>query len=383
MLCETEKPSLKRGQLTIELTTSALCDLDCTYCFEGAKTNANRLDDLDKLILRIRQLKELDWYKKNYDSMNISFWGGEPTLNVNYIIRIMHEFDADADVHFHIYSNGYNRKNWQKLLENINPSKLDVQISYDGRGINDMFRLTNNGKSTADMVLNNFEWLTTAGLKSLWFKSTLPGKAIPNLYRTWLEFEELHEKYKDTENVRVAFAPTLDYTMGPNSHEDKKLGVFKEQMMMIAKKEIDFYKKYGRHLCSWFGTGDEKVTCSAGLNMVAVDVDGSTYACHGALYSPGKENMKSSTIFDESFIEDIQKFNNSFEKTVTEKNPICEQCVATMCMICPVASYEMSEETEFFSKWGDKQINGLCDFYQTFGRIDRTIQNYLRTNMEK
>ena len=111
--------------------------------------------------------------------------------------------------------------------------------------------------------------------------------------------------------------------------------------------------------------------------MVAIDVNGDSYACHGALYAPGKEEMKSSSIFDDEFVHRIAKFNDSFETTVHTVSDVCKSCVATMCMICPVASHEQSKETEFFAKWGDRQINGLCEFYQTFGEIDRTVQHHL------
>jgi radical SAM protein with 4Fe4S-binding SPASM domain len=163
------------------------------------------------------------------------------------------------------------------------------------------------------------------------------------------------------------------------SERNSMLSVFREQMLLIAKKEIEFYKKNGRHLCTWFAGDDAKINCSAGLNMIAVDVDGGTYACHGALYSPGKEEMKSATIFDDDFVEKVSKFNDKFLPSVTNINPVCESCVATTCMICPVASYELSKEESFFSKWGDRQINGICSFYQTFGKIDRTVQHHLNT----
>ena len=379
-ICEpTETTMMKRGHLTFELTTSALCDLDCSYCFEGAKTNPKRLDDLDILIKRINETLDSEWTQKYYSGVQLSFWGGEPTLNYNYIIRLMKEFEQDERVSFHIYSNGFNRKNWEKLIAGIDPSKLEVQISYDGKPIGDIFRVTNNGKPTSDIVLKNFDWFTSINFKSLYFKSTVPSKSIPNLYKTWLEFEQLHSRYVERDNLRISFAPTLDYSMTPRDEDERnsKIDIFKEQMLLIAKKEIEFYKKYGRHLCTWFAAGDSKVNCSAGMNMVAVDVDGKTYACHGTLYTPDKDLMRSSSIFDDDFVEKISKFNDSFVPSVTSKNPICESCVATTCLICPVASYELSKEKDFFSRWGDKQINGICSFYQTFGKIDRTVQNHL------
>lgn len=377
-ICENKIPEGSRGKLTVELTTSALCDLDCTYCFEGVKTNPKRLEDLDLLIKRIREMLKFDWFKKNYSGLCLSFWGGEPTLNPNYVIKLMNEFKDDEEVMFHMYSNGFNRKNMQKIIETVDLSRFEVQISYDGRPVNDKFRLTKNGKSTADMVLGTFDYLANAGV-TVYFKSTLPGSAISNLYDTWLDFEQLFEKYKDHgDKVKVSFAPTLDQTMAP-TEEFKSISVnlFREQMLKVAKKEIEFFKKYNRHLCTWFAAGDHKTNCSSGFNMFAVDVSGETFACHGSLYSPDRDEMKSSSIFDDDMIEKISKFADSFENSVKAIPSSCKSCVATMCTICPVSTFERSEEESFHARWEDRQINGLCDYYQTFGEIDRAVQHYL------
>ena len=86
------RPVTHKGPLTLELTTTALCDLDCTYCFEGQKTNKQKLEKLDVVIKRIYELLESDWVTETYSGLNISFWGGEPTLNPGYVIKIMNEF---------------------------------------------------------------------------------------------------------------------------------------------------------------------------------------------------------------------------------------------------------------------------------------------------
>ena len=378
-ICET-RPSFDqtRGKLTLELTTSALCDLDCTYCFEGAKVNSQKLEALDLLIKRIYEILEFDWFKEKYNGLSISFWGGEPTLNPHYIIKIMNEFQHRDEVQFHMYSNGFNRKNMIKILDNVDTSKFEIQISYDGRTINDKFRLTKNGKTTSEMVLETFEYLVERGI-TVFFKSTLPSSAINHLHRTWLDFQQLYLKYKGrSKNSRVSFAPTIDYSMLPSEEtKSAKVAIFREQMLLIAKEELAFHAEHGHHLCTWFNAGDQKTNCSAGLNMVSIDVNGDSYACHGALYADGKEAMKSSSIFEEDFVNKIRDFNDSFEKPVNTVSEVCKECVATMCMICPVSTYDVSKKEDFFGKWGDRQVNGLCEFYQTFGEIDRSIQRYI------
>lgn len=378
--CENPINKNNRGTLTFELTTTALCDLNCTYCFEGVKSNPKKLQDLDILIKRINEMLEFDWFKENYTDLSISFWGGEPTLNYNYIIKIIDAFKSDDRVKFHMYSNGYNIENMKKVLDNVDYSKFEIQISYDGRLINDIFRITHTKNSSADKVLETFKYIAEKGI-NVFFKSTIPNNSINYLFETWLNFEQLHNEYKDFKNVRISFAPTIDYTMIPSEEEKKeKVQVFREQILKIAKKELEFYKENNRFLMTWFGSKNDKTNCSAGFNMVSIDVDGKSYACHGALYSKDKQELNSSSIFEDNFINKIKEFNDNFEPAIHNVSEVCKGCVATMCMICPVSSFSASKETAFMNKWTDRQVNGLCEFYQTFGEIDRSVQNYLRSN---
>ncbi len=367
-----------RGKLTLELTTTAMCDLACTYCFEGEKVNKEKLKDIDTLIKRIHEMLEFDWFNENYDGMSISFWGGEPTLNLPYIIQIMNEFKDNDMIVFHMYSNGYNLVNMKKLIEAVDYSKFEIQISYDGAVINDKFRVTHNNKTSSDSVLETFKYLADKGV-TVFFKSTLPSDSLQYLHETWLDFEKLHNEYIDYNNVRVSFAPTIDYTMIPDAEaKEMKVKIFEEQILKIASEEIKFYEVNGRFLMSWFSGSDNKSNCSAGLNMIAIDTNGDSYACHGALYSDKKGQMKSSNIKDDDFINNIKDFNNSFEDSVKDISDTCKDCVATMCMVCPVSTFSLSEEKGFFGKWNDREVNGLCSFYKVFGEIDRTIQKYIR-----
>lgn len=375
-VCNTEIKN-KRGSLTFELTTTALCDLNCTYCFEGVKSNPKKLQDLDLLAKRIREILDTDWFNENYIKAQISFWGGEPTLNYNYITKIINEFKDDERVWFQMYSNGYNIENMKKVVDNVDCSKFNIQISYDGRIINDHYRLTHTGKSSADLVLQTFKYLADKGI-SLHMKSTIPGTGIKYINETWDNFNELRNEYKDYKNVRINFAPTLDYAMMPSDEDKlKEVQIFREQVLKIAKKEIEFYKNNGHFLMSWFGGSNSKANCSAGLNMIAIDVDGNSYACHGVFYSKNKDKLKSSSIFDDDFINNIKEFNDSFETSVKNVPEACKKCVATTCIVCPVNTFNISKKESTKEKWEDRAVNGLCEFYQAFGEIDRSIQKYL------
>lgn len=369
----------RRNQFTLEITTTALCNLGCTYCFEGVKTNTQRLDDkVDVIKKRIYELLASEWFNQKYDSLNISFWGGEPTLNGDLILDIMKEFQANDKISFHIYSNGYNRKRMDAIVDVVDLNKLHVQISYDGKDINDKFRLTHSGKPTSTQVVENIEYFAKKGV-SLSLKSTIPLKSMTGLYKTWLDFKQLHDRLSGIgKNITISYAPTIDYVEEiPRDNLPEMIQAFRKEMLMIAKEEIEFFRKHNRHLCSWFNGSDTKSHCTSGANMHAIDVDGNTYACHGSLYSPNKDLMKGGNIMDDDFINSVIKMSERYSKPIERVADECKGCVATTCMICPVSSLDNSKKEDYFDRWTDRWVNNMCGFFKTFGEIDRSVQAYL------
>lgn len=373
-----------RGNFTLEITTTALCDLNCTYCFEGEKTDKRRLDkDLPVILKRIDSLLEDEtWFQKHYDRLNISFWGGEPTLNPNFIVEIMNKYKDREMVDFHIYTNAFNMNNMNRILDNVDTTRLHVQVSYDGKPVNDTYRLTKNKRTTSNQVIDNLYKIAKRGV-SVNLKATLPLDNMEMLLDTWKDYKEIQEiLWRVNKDIQVNYAPTIDYVARISMEEKSEaLKIFREQMLGVAKHEIEFFKEHGRHLCSWFGGEDNRKHCTAGMNMAAIDQAGDIFACHGAIYSDKKDELQSATLQDEDFVEKIAKYSKQFEEPIKKVSSTCEECVATTCMICPIVSHERSDKEEFFDKWTDNWANDLCGFFQAFGEIDRAVQKHLLKEM--
>lgn len=369
----------KFQQFTLEITTTALCNMGCTYCFEGAKTNTQRLDDkVDVVKKRIYEFLDSDFFKDNYEILNLSFWGGEPTLNGNLIVDIITEFQHLDNVNFHIYTNGYNRKRLDDVLDKVDVSKLAIQISHDGKEIGDKFRVTHSGKPTSDQVVENIEYFARKGIK-VSLKSTIPLKSMKGLHRTWLDFKDLYDKLNSIgPNITVSYAPTIDYVEDiPKENLEELIQNFRSEMIKIAAEEIKFIKEHGHHLCSWFNGSDSKNHCTSGAHMHAIDVDGNSYACHGSLYSPNKELMKGGNIMEDDFINRVETMSKKYQTPIKDVSDICKGCVATTCMICPVSSLDNSKKEDYFDRWTDRWVNNMCGFFKAFGEIDRSVQAYL------
>lgn len=372
----------KEKNFTLEITTTALCNLNCTYCFEGVKTNKQRLDDkVDVLKTRIHELLADEWFNSKYESLNLSFWGGEPTLNQKLIVDIIQEFQDKNNVSFHIYTNAYDRKRLNDIINHVDLSKLHIQVSYDGKDINDIFRVTATGKATSTQVIDNLEYLAEKGV-SLSLKSTIPLKSMKSLYKTWMDFKKLHDRMNGKGyKLHVSYAPTIDYVDEiPRESLPEMIEAFRSEMLKVAKAEIEFAKEHNKHLCSWFKGGDRKVHCASGAHMHAIDVDGNTYACHGSLYSPNKAMMKGGNIMDDDFVDAVRKTSQKYIIPISTVSDVCKGCVATTCMICPVMSLDNSKKETFDERWTDRWVNNMCGFFKTFGEIDRAVQQHLRGN---
>lgn len=372
-----------KNTFSLEITTSALCDLNCTYCFEGEKVDKAKLDnDLPLIFKRIDSiLADKDWFQQKYDGLSISLWGGEPTLNPKFIIDLMNNYRHRDDVDFHLYTNAFNIHNMTKIIENVDTTKLHIQVSYDGRAVNDNYRLMKNKNPSSNHVINNLYTLAEKGL-NVSMKATLPIDSMENLYECWQDYHDIQKLlWKISPEINISYSPTVDYITKFNEEEVKEaVKEFRSQFLKIAKEEIEFFKENGRYLCAWFGGQDNRKHCSAGYNMAAIDQRGNLYACHGAIYSKHKEELAHTDIYDDEFVKKLSEYTKKFEQPLKQIAPECRDCVATTCMICPVASHEKSDKEEFFDRWQDNWVNNLCGFYKAFGEIDRAVQDYIFTH---
>lgn len=365
---------MKKDRLyAYEVTTTQKCDMACTYCFEGEELqNTAKQRSTDDIIRSVHEMLQDDEFMKVYDGVILNFWGGEPTQNPKMIIQLINEF-KDQNVHFFMYTNGFNRHNIERIINNFklwidDNSRLTYQISYDGIS-HDRERIDHKGEGTADRILENIKYLKTRFPEiSFNLKSTLPVEELTNIVKHWEHFKHLVDEFST-----FRWAPTLEYT---NKYILSKEFVdeVEQQFKILAKREIEYYKENNRFVWSWFGTGERSV-CTAGMNIGNVDIDGNLLPCHGAIYSPNKEDFIFGHITDENVPSLIMKAHER-HKSILEVPEHCRGCEATVCYQCPIVNYDNSKAKTYEEKYHDPK-DDLCQIYKAFGRIDRTVQRYL------
>lgn len=356
----------------IEITTTQRCNFRCSYCFEN-NSQLNLSNNLEKdfplLIKRIDDLLNSDWFKNGFDGLEICFWGGEPTINFKMIKKILDKYKDNKMVYFFIYSNGTFPKRLFKMFEELKDqpkpprvNKFRFQISYDGNPIHDMCRRTVSNKPSSQTVIKNVEWLINKGLK-INLKATCPIEYIKYIPDCWDDINNLYKKYEKN----ISYALTLDYHQKLSSDDIKEA---EKALIKVAKKEYKFHKEHNHFLSNIFL--ENRRLCSSGRNMMAIDVDGKSYLCHGAIYCDKKEDFQYTSIYDNNFTKKIKEMYELIP--IPEEDKVCENCVALMCLKCNIIKYTYSKKTGFIEKFHDFLSQpDHCEYYKIAGRIGRGL----------
>lgn len=156
---KTKVEEIKKGQssLTLTILPTLSCNFNCNYCFEGVDKKECSMDELtqDGIVTWI------DRNCKKLKNLNVTWFGGEPTLGMDIIESLSKKLIALCEkkrIHYSaaIVSNG-------SLLTQENVRKLSyycvksIQITLDGpRVVHDRIRFfKNNHAGSFDVIMEN------------------------------------------------------------------------------------------------------------------------------------------------------------------------------------------------------------------------------------
>ena len=376
---------LNRGLFCFEVTPTQGCNCRCSYCFESSYEPIHMTnEELYTSIAYIKRLLEEDWFISNFKGINLTFWGGEPTLREDIILTYIKFLGSDPRIFWHIYTNG-TRKN--QLLDIVNSldslgglSRLSVQISYDGF-THDMHRVFKNGNSlTSSIALDTARHLKNREGLRLSFKSTILPQDFKYLHAIWKSFKDICIEFnegKDTnKDTLVHWCPTIDQTYNDSADYSEDL---KESLASVLADEIGFISEYRYPVLTWVDSAVH--LCGHGGNMCCMDVDGNIYTCHGVMYfdSKLKEDEYITSIHKPylEFLEGIktkveENQNNNISDLLPED---CKNCLATHCAICNACSASLSTKNTPLERWYDRTLQSkLCKYYKIYGIYSTAFQ---------
>lgn len=332
----------------LDICVTSACNLGCLYCSEGKGT----IDQSRILNSKIKiGLLEIINFIEKFNVDKIGFWGGEPFLNFDLCKDLML---CKPDIEYLFYSNGtYVEKYLNDLiLINEKVKKLIVQISYDGKPINDLLRLTKNRKSTSEQCIKAFKLLKDNNIETC-FKSTVTADT----------FKYMFESFKDIIQYDTSYNPTPDCF---NKYDDNKwFGYYNDLKSNLLKIAGFIYKNnLDMSLFRWFT--DERAICQCGDEYVALDVDGYIFPCHSAMYSNLDHKIGS--------IRDIDigvKLNNAFERYRYLNKKLECSCDSKFCMKCPIGAYQLNAGN-YESRYCTKNID-MCKVFKLTDKIHKSL----------
>ena len=365
----------------VEITTTQHCNFRCNYCFENTteiNCSQNLEKDFDLLVKRLNEILESEWFNEEFDSLELCFWGGEPTINYKMIKKILDIYADNPMVNFFMYSNGafpkrlLNFINSFEGLEHAHPKikKWRFQVSYDGNPIHDLCRKTVSGKPSSEIVRGTIKTLVDNGHQVV-AKGTCPTEYLKYLPNCWTDMVNLYNEH----NGQVGYAVTVDYH-GDITPEQMKEA--EKALLKVARFEKTFHRVHNKFLSNIFSTNRQ--FCSSGRNMVCIDVDGEAYFCHGAMYNDCKE-MHYTSIYDDNFLE---KLKEKYEIIpVPEESGDCVDCIATMCLRCNVMKYVYSKKDSLLERFNDWTCQpAQCEYYKMVGRITTALFQILEEDKQ-
>lgn len=348
------------------------CNFRCTYCYEIDRYRHDYLskENANVVLNFIENLKNSDFFDREYSSIRLTFFGGEPVLNKSILKHIVDKTRSNSLVYYSLITNGSRLEDLIEIFDSVKTvkingiPKLHVQVSYDGVPINDRTRLSVSGKSTSQLVRNNIRKLFNDNY-NVSIKSTVTPdsfKYLPDAY------EDVMSVYPEGYGV---YFPTIDYYN--EYRENYKVNDLNEAVVKIAAKEVSYFKKHGRFFFSWFERNNNKI-CSAGKDMIAVDTNLDVYPCHGAFFEDSSDHL-----IGNLNSKDILKRISSYKDNLQVYSPkTCQECGTSVCYKCNIAKYKHSKKSTYSERWNDYFAQPwLCSYYRSVNKIKLALYKIL------
>ncbi len=190
----------EKRALNLTIAPTLGCNFNCPYCFESEASRANfnkmSVQTQEKIVSNAKQFCQ----EQGAQSINITWFGGEPLLAVDVIKNLSMELINLSDrlnlnYAAEIITNGYklNENNIKILLD---AKVYKAQITIDGPShIHDVRRILKNGKGTYEKIVANIRLAVAAGM-SIAVRINIDQNNIEGIQALLIAFEQYGLKDK-------------------------------------------------------------------------------------------------------------------------------------------------------------------------------------------
>lgn len=351
------------------------CNFRCGYCVYSGCYNNRRSHTKYNIISWDVGKKAIDFFiehSKNVKKRIISFYGGEPLLNFNFIEKaINYTKTLDPEVRFSITTNGSLLN--ETILDYLTQQNLTLQLSLDGPDhIHDLFRKNLSNHKTYETVIEKLELIKQKYPEFYWNNLSINAVLVPHdfnldVINNFFSDKNLFPFIKGGQNFFLGNINPMDNTFVKEYNYNQFLWNFRRRMADLYKQyhlnslslagieaPIALFHKYMKFLAI---RSDKRLTeydfywptgiCIPGMRSVFVDWNGNMYPCE-KLYD--YEDMCIGHIDKGFFINKIVEYIDKYAELTL---PYCRDCWNyRLCGYCFLTSrfnnsFDMKKRMEY------------------------------------
>jgi uncharacterized protein len=329
------------------------CNLKCAFCYIQEKAPVEVKDEV------ARNINTCNWIVKQFraepsqnNKLQINLYGGEPTCawdSVQALVGWAKEI-KDIAIKFCIVTNMVLMD--ETKIDYCISNNISISPSIDGcKEVEDMFRITAEGKTVSDQVFKHAKILTSK-LKGRSCRSTISPQTAPYM------FESI--KYITKE---LGFSTVNQILAGGVKWADKDIEVVREQTEKITDWWLDEMRT-GNHYSIYYlrnmfngiwNPVRRRGLCSSGMSHGAIDTNGNIYPCHRFCNESTPEEYKMGNINESGFTNTkLYDILRSFDLAKHHKDrcnrcPAVNSCMA-LCLHEMMLNGSMFEPLEHYCK---------------------------------
>ena len=237
------KSIYSNGVFLLTICTTNLCNMDCSYCFEGAKTKRLHQDKylgaktMDQILVFLNREIEFPIPKK-VTRLHTVWYGGEPLLRLQTIKRFsadLLDFSRKHNIEYRsrIITNGslLNDRVW-KILRDVRVLDLQVSIDGDRNSHNKNRPLRARNRSSYDLILENLSRMSE-GFR-LDIRITTDSKTLDNIENLFGDLKAHGIWPQRARNVRLILGRKRYYSA--YSREDPSIYLAPPEFVRLKEK---------------------------------------------------------------------------------------------------------------------------------------------------
>jgi len=231
------------GQIIFEVTD--FCNLNCTYCalgelYENSEDRNSKNINIHSAINLLKYIFDLKT-RQVQQRLVISFYGGEPLLNIKFIkqiVEVVHNLNSELEMEI-----GYNMTTNATLIDKhidfLVANKFNLLISLDGNEENNSYRLfRKDNKNSFKKIIDNMDMIQRDYPE--YFDSNINFNAVLHDKNTVKEIHKfIHKRYHKIPEVSELNNANIDVA---------KRDIFENMFHSVQQSEIEYHKEEGNLL---------------------------------------------------------------------------------------------------------------------------------------